>query len=443
MYDAIAQHRTVNIRQIGKDWSEQIAYYRFLDNENVTISELVRSVSDHCEQQIGGRHILALSDTSEINLNSHSGRLKPEGLGVVGNNKDVGFFIHPTLILDAENGFPLGLSDVQFWVRDANRPNKKQRKYQELPIEKKESYKWLASAERSQRCFHVGEAEVITHIGDREADIYEEWATVPDENNHVLVRVCKDRRLLEPNESMYSKLKKQPCKGIYRMMVVAEPRIERTAREAAMSIRFTQVQIQRPKYVNREEYPPSVSLYAVEVEEVNPPEGQKAIHWRLMTTHEVISIEQALQIVQWYRWRWRIEQLFATLKLAGLNIEATQLESVAAIQRLTVLALSVAVRILQMVEGRENVDLSASIAFSSEQQDCLNEIEPTLQGKTKKQQNPYPRGSLPWTVWIIARLGGASGYISQGLPGMPTLVKGLRRFESIFEGWKLARSRLV
>jgi Transposase DDE domain len=443
LYDAINQHQTVNIRQISKNWSEQIAYYRFLENENVTISELVRSLSDHCEQQLEGRHVLALSDTSEINLQSHSRRLKPEGLGVVGNNKNVGFFIHPTLVLDAESGFPLGLSNVQFWIRDVNRPNKKQRKYQELPIEKKESYKWLASAERSQRCFRVGDAKLVTHIGDREADIYEEWATVPDENNHVLVRVRKDRRLLEPSESLYSKLAKQPCVGTYSMTVAAEPRIGRTAREALMTVRFTQVQIQRPKNLNTGDYPSSLSLYAVEVEEVNPPKGQEAVHWRLMTTHKIISIEQALQIVQWYRWRWRIEQLFATLKLAGLNIEATQLESVEAIQRLTVLALSVAVRTLQMVEGRENVDLSASVTFSPEQQDCLIDIEPTLQGKTKKQQNPYPRGSLPWAIWIIARLGGASGYSSQGLPGMPTLVKGLRRFESILQGWNLARNRLV
>ncbi|MBN3892131.1 MAG: hypothetical protein HWQ43_24235 [Nostoc sp. JL31] len=38
---------------------------------------------------------------------------------------------------------------------------------------------------------------------------------------------------------------------------------------------------------------------------------------------------------------WQIEQLFTTLKTAGLNLEATQLGSIAAIQGLTVLALSV------------------------------------------------------------------------------------------------------
>ena len=56
-------------------------------------------------------------DTSEINLEGHRGRLKPDDVGVVGNNRDLGFFIHPTLVLDAQDGFPLGLSHVQLWTR--------------------------------------------------------------------------------------------------------------------------------------------------------------------------------------------------------------------------------------------------------------------------------------------------------------------------------------
>ena len=78
----------------------------------------------------------------------------------------------------------------------------------------------------------------------------------------------------------------------------------------------------------------------------------------------------------------------ATLKQAGLQIEATQLESVEAIERLTVLALSVAVRILQLVEGRENTALPASVAFTSEQQHCLEQLAPTLQGRTSITAEP-------------------------------------------------------
>src|SRR6476661_6080771 len=322
LYAAMGQHQSVNIRQISRTRAEQVGYYRFLENENVTVSELVRSLSEHCQQQVEKRHVLAISDSSEINLQSHAGRLKPDKLGVVGNNTDVGFYIHPTLVLDAENGFPLGLSTVQLWSRDLAHQDKHERKYQHLPIEQKESYKWLASAERSQWCLSNGGATMVTHIGDRESDLYEEWATVPNQHNHVLVRVCQDRRLLGQSQSLYTYLREQPCQGTYTIDLPADPRIGRTAREAMLIIRCALVQIQRPDKLKAQDYPPSITLYAVE----------------------------ALEVIEWYRWRWRIEQLFATLKKAGLNLEATQLESVEAIQRLTVLALGVAVRTLQMVE---------------------------------------------------------------------------------------------
>jgi hypothetical protein len=119
------------------------------------------------------------------------------------------------------------------------------------------------------------------------------------------------------------------------VQLLAEPRRGQTAREALLAVRVARVEIQRPDNLNSQDYAPSIFLYAVEAKEMNPPSGQEPIHWRLLTTHEVVCLEQALKIIQWYCWRWQIEQLFATLKLAGLNLEATQLESIEAIQRLT------------------------------------------------------------------------------------------------------------
>lgn len=133
------QHQSVNIRQISQNRAEQVGYYRFLGNEKVRVSELVRSVADQCQQQVEGLHVLSISDTSEINLQAHRGRLKPDGVGVVGNNRDVGFFIHPTLVLNAETGLSLGLSAIHLWSRDLEHADKHQRSYQNLPIEKKES----------------------------------------------------------------------------------------------------------------------------------------------------------------------------------------------------------------------------------------------------------------------------------------------------------------
>ena len=116
----------------------------------------------------------------------------------------------------------------------------------------------------------------------------------------------------------------------------------------------------------------------------------------------------------------------------------TYLESIQAIQRLTILALSVAVRILQMLTRRDQPELSATYVNSYQEQQCLSAIAPSLSGRTSLQKNPDPPYSLAWATWIIARLGGWSGYRSQKPPGISTLVCGLRQFESFFQGWKLA-----
>lgn len=410
-------HQAVNIRSLSRNRAEQVGYYRFLENENVSRGELAQSLATACQLQVEERHVLAISDSTEINLQSHAGRLKTEGLGVVGNNRDLGFFLHPTLILNASDGFPLGLSAVQMWTRDPSHQDKHQRNYQTQKIEEKESYKWLRSASQSMPCLKAGGVKRVTHIGDRESDLYEEFATVPDAVNDLLVRVCQDRRLWNQKASLYEYLSQQPSLGTYWVEVLADARLERPPREAWLSVRSARVSIQRPQNLSALDYPPYLSLNAVEAVEINPPAGVKPIHWRLLTTHSVSCIEQALQVIQWYRWRWRIEQLFATLKRAGLNLEATQLESIAAIQRLTILALSVALRILQLLFGRERADVDAGVVFNDQQQQCLEQLASTLPAKTSLAKEPLPPSLASLGYLANCALGGLVGLFFPALSG--------------------------
>ena len=266
---------------------------------------------------------------------------------------------------------------------------------------------------------------------------------VPDTHTHLLVRVCRDRRLHERAARLYETLNAQPCQGTYAVDVMADPRTGRRARAAWLAVRFIPVPLCRPQKVSVQAYPETVTLYAVAAKAVTPPDGETPIHGRLLTTHPVNTLEQALQVIQWYRWRWRIEQLFAILKRVGLDLESTRLESVKALERLSILALMVALRILQLKEGRDDETRSAAIAFSQPQQQCLQQLAPKLQGRTRKQQNPFVSGSLPWAAGLIARLGGGSGYRSQSPPGIRTCSQGLRKFEAIFEGWSLAQDQDV
>lgn len=422
---------------MAKNRAEQVAYYRFLENPNVTNPILLESLRAHCHQQVNERHVLAISDTSEINLQAHAGRLKPEGQGVVGNNTDIGFFIHPTLVVDAASGLPLGLSHVQLWNRAFERPSKEARDYKSLAIADKESYKWIKAALGSTDCFASSGVTQVTYVGDSEADIYEPWFEIPKAGGELLVRACQDRRLVDSPQKLYDTLAAQPIAGSYLVDIPADPRQHRTARRAQMALRYTPVKLRRPDSLS-DDYPPFASLNAIEVVELEPPKGEPAIHWRLLTTHPLDSVEQAHQIIQWYRWRWHIELLFATLKQRALEIESSQLESIAAIEKLCIMALSVAVTILQLTLGRENTAETADLVFDPPRQRFVEQLVPKVEGHTQKQKNPYPIRSLAWLAWLIARLGGWSGYRSQRPPGFQTIYRGLQQFEMMFTGWQLA-----
>ncbi|MFC0254717.1 transposase, partial [Massilia consociata] len=120
----------------------------------------------------------------------------------------------------------------------------------------------------------------------------------------------------------------------------------------------------------------------------------------------VQDVEQALQIVAWYKQRWQIEQLFRTLKRQGLGLESSQLEESGELLKLTSIATLAAVRTLQLVSARDNdTGQPASDAFDDDEIDVLSKLQEKFQGKTAKLKNPFALRSMAWVAWIIARLG--------------------------------------
>jgi hypothetical protein len=62
-----------------------------------------------------------------------------------------------------------------------------------------------------------------------------------------------------------------------------------------------------------------------------------------------------------------------------------------------------------------------------------------LEGKTTRQKNPHPRGSLSWLAWITARLGGWNGYYKP--PGPKTMADGWRRLAAMLDGYAIAHGK--
>jgi len=320
------------------------------------------------------------------------------------------------------------------------RGQKKDTKYQSLPIEEKESHRWIQAAAEAGR--RLEQATQVTVVADREADIYELLDRVPNERTHVLVRASFDRHLVtQGGEKLFEWCDQQPVQHTYRIDLEAIPD-KRSAHRACLQVRFSSVVIKRPKNCSNKSASPSLVLNAIDVvEEANTVVGkEKAVHWRLLTTHDVRTVEQACQCIEWYCQRWHIEQVFRTLKRQGVDMESSLVESAHRLEKLAVMALGVAVRTMQLTLAREGKSQRpATDAFDHQDIEVLKQLQPTLEGKTEKQKNAFSPLSLAWACWIIARLGGWKGYASERKPGPITMLNGLKEFESIKMGFSLAR----
>lgn len=433
--ERVIKRQTVCLRELADDRAEQAKFRRLLENESVTIEEMVSSRAAFAAAAAAGRHVLAIQDTSEINYQAKSGRKR--GLGKVGNGTDVGLFVHPVIAVDATAHDLHGLVHAQVWRRTKS----KAANYKELPIEDKESYRWIKGGDQAKAV--LAEAAMVTIIDDREGDIFEKWDRLPDRRRvHLLTRANHDRAVAGGGR-LFKTLDGFIESHRY-LLEVAERLGKRTARLAWMAVRFGLVRIRRPGNCSDPNAPDEIELYGIEARELNPPRGEQPIVWRLLTTHAVETFLQALAVIGWYRQRWHIEQVFRTLKRQGLRIEESVVEDGEALEKLAIIALVAAVMTMQLVlawtPGSEGPP--ASRVFDGEQIKVLHAMQTKLQGRTEKQKNPFRPESLAWAAWTIARLGGWTGYNSDKSRGPITMRNGLERFNSIVEGFRLALQHL-
>jgi len=438
---AMLEKGTVILNRLSENRAEVVSSGLFFQNDRVSQEILRDEATTRCAEVSQGLHVLAIQDTSEINYQHHAGKLDraDADLGPLGNNRDIGFFVHPTLVVDARDGFPFGVSDIYVWNRTWNHATKTQREYKKLPIEDKESVRWIRSGQVTREL--LCGADQVTIVADREADIYDEFIEVPDDKTQLLIRSTQNRILVDQPDKLFEHIGHAEVWGTYGL-TIPQGHSKRQGRLAEIEVRCCPVKIARPKNTVNKTLPEYVALYAIEAKETAATlvDGEEAICWRLLTTHCVNSFADACKIIQWYRWRWIIEQLFRTLKQQGLDVEASQIETGAGLKKLVIMAVSTALRILQLtLERDDNFGRAGTIVFSEWELECLRAFQPMYEGSTVKQKNPFPVNSLAWAAWIIGRLGGWKGYRKAGPAGPVTIKRGLEKFNQLFTGWLLQK----
>ena len=425
LYDEMVEQCSMVVRKIGRTRSGEIAAHRVLSSDRVTPAQTVACLARPTAEAVAGRRIVVAQDTTEVNF---PGRLS-RGLGPAGRTgKTPGFFLHASIAVDAEAECVLGLVGAEIWTRKAEATTARR----ERMLKDKESLRWLTAAEQAVERLHTA-AEIVV-VGDRESDFYALFARRPPAGQ-LLVRAAQNRGL-DDGTKLFAAAEAWPDLGSQTIQV--SPRgVGDAGREARLVLRAGTVTLRRPLHARREGDPDSLCVTLVEAIETAPPPGKTPLHWRLLSTLPAATAAEAAEIVRLYRLRWRIEQTFRMLKSDGLRIEECQTAEPHRLFNLAALAIAAAVRVIQLVDARDGSSRPASDVASPAQIAAAHALCPGLEGKTERQRNRHPPGSLAWITWIVARLGGWNCYYRP--PGPKTVRDGWARFAAIAEGFALTQ----
>lgn len=449
--DRLNEHRSNVIRQLAADPNEKKAFHRMLDNKSLSVEQTAKYTYEDTQRQVKeDRDYVLFQDTTQLNYNRNRHLFEEEDphLGVIGDNESWGFFAHPTIAMDAHTGDVIGLTDAQLWRRlpkdhPDRKPSVKERAYQEEAFETKESYRWLPGAKLSAQVLReAGATGRIDVVSDAESDIHHVFAADLGENVGVIVRSRIQRRALQDGERVKMRpYMEQYEPQYYDLEINKDKRSEsrRTGRKAKMELRWGPITLSPPlSHKGKTDPVDMYAVYAVEHESTVPKGRKRGVEWFLLCSLPVQTREQAMEVIRKYELRWTAEQLFRLSKRKGFNAEESDLQSGLALQKLYLLILMSACKVLGLHRAaRKDEPMPIDGMFSDEQVECMRHLHNKYEGNTKKQQNPYEPGTRQWAFWILSRMGGWKPYDPQA--GVITLNRGWNRFLQVFEGWLIAR----
>jgi hypothetical protein len=414
-----------------QDWTNTKAAYRFFSNPRVEEGEILdghfAATRGRYDQSDGP--ILVLQDTTEFTYQ----RRDPHAVGFtksVNSGRDkggrlrhhavCGILMHSSLAVTQE-GLPLGLAAVKFWNREKFKGTaqlKRKINPTRVPIERKESVRWLENLRQSADL--LGHPERCIHIGDRESDIYELYCLTQELGTHFVVRTVVDRLAGNGDHTVSTEMLAAPSAGTLQIEVRSD---EDEITHASLEVKFKRIRV-LPPIGKQKRYPP-LELTVIHATEINSASGRKPIVWKLLTDFEVGSFEQAVEKIRWYAMRWKIEVFHKILK-SGCRAEDAKLRAADRLVNLVAVFCIVSWRVMWLtMMARTAPRAPPTIALTLPEIAILDRLV----------SNAGNRGAKPGTLQLyltkLARLGGYLARASDPPPGNIVVWRGLRRLADI------------
>ena len=402
-------------------WSDCKAAYRLFDCEDVTFTGLATPHWQQTKARARG-HYLLLGDTTVV---SFDGDRDISGMGIVSSGSAKGYLLHSSLMVTADSSHQIvGLAGQTIHYRQRvakNEPIRQRRKRQ------RESEIW------GQVINQVGpppENVRWTHVFDRGGDNFEVYCHLLLNQSDWVVRAAQLSRVIVTPTGEKTELGEYvsscPVAGTYELEVRAN--YNQPARTALVEVRLGQLGLPIPRHCGRfarECGITFITMYAVEVREVNPPPGVEPLHWVLLTSHAVATFEEALEVITYYEQRPLIEEFHKALK-TGCRLEDRLYETAKRWEAVTAMLSIVAVRLLQLkTVAKAEPNRPAEDLVPRSWIDMLCAV---------RRGNHNRINTAGEFVRALAGMGGHLGRKHDGEPGWITLWRGFNKLHLLLRG---------
>ena len=413
-----------------QDWANTKAAYRFFSNDRVDEKAILSGHFEATHDRFAATdgYVLVLHDTTEFTFK----REKPELIGstciVNGKSKKgritfltvCGILMHSSLVVTTD-GLPLGLAAIKFWTRKKFKGSnalKKKINPTRVPIEEKESMRWLTNLRQSTDLLDAPERCV--HIADREGDIYELFCEAHEANTHFVIRTCVDRLAGDGEHTVADEMDEGRVKGLHRVEVRDR---NGDVDEAVLEIKYRRIKVLPP--IGKQKRYPALTLTVIHAEERGEPKNRDKIEWKLITDLTVQSRNDAIEKVNWYAMRWKIETFHKILK-SGCRAEESQLRTAERLVNLISVFCILSWRIFWLTMlNRVDPDAPADLALTQSEIDLLDKLV-----ADKSEKRPAIKTISHYQI-KIARLGAYLARANDGPPDNKVIWRGLSRLISI------------
>jgi hypothetical protein len=429
-----------------QDWAATKAAYRFFDNDRVSEAEILAGHFEATRSRFAAAEgpILVLHDTTEFSFKRSDTQAIGQTKKVAAGHKDkagrqrmhtvCGILMHSSLAVTTA-GLPLGLAAIKLWTRKkfkgtnalqgrGREGNKHTVNLTRIPIEQKESIRWLENVRQSTET--LGDAARCVHLGDRESDIFELFGECRSLETNFVFRTCVDRRAEDGEQTVQEVMDEQRVKAVHRVEVMdAKGR----SSIALLEMKYHRLQVCPP--IGKEQRYSPQTLTVIHATERGQPKDRAPLDWKLVTNLPITSKAEAVEKLDWYALRWKIETFHKILK-SGCRAQDSKLRSAPRLANLIALMCILAWRVqwLCMV-NRVSPGLPARVVFTETEITLLEHLVP-LPDRTRRK-------TVGRFLTRLARLGGYLNRRTDPPPGNMVLWRGMARLADIHLGFSLAK----